>query len=266
MAKETKIKYDPSLSIKENAEKNGVTVDAIRYYIRTRGIDRRYEEKAKVLEELKNYIKQNPNSTKADVARGTGRGINTVVRYWDILQGKAELLPSTHKSDIREHRITSINNRYVTYLDKLPIEFLREYLEGRISLDEKIDFDNKSLFTTETKTFIQPRNSKRKSGYVYIITNPSFKSNIFKVGNSENYIERIKSLDSTSTPTPFEMAAVIKVDNCNEVESFFHELLSVYAKRLRTNREFFEGDVEKAKNLLHSIVTKIFYDTGEIII
>lgn len=39
------IKYSPSLSIAENAKRNGVNEDAIRYYIRTRGVDRRYEEK-----------------------------------------------------------------------------------------------------------------------------------------------------------------------------------------------------------------------------
>ena len=46
------IKYSPSLSIAENAKRNGVNEDAIRYYIRTRGVDRRYEEKKKELKAM----------------------------------------------------------------------------------------------------------------------------------------------------------------------------------------------------------------------
>ena len=79
------IKYSPSLSIAENAKRNGVNEDAIRYYIRTRGIDRRYEGKMKVLEELKAYIEEHPNATRAELSKATGHGINTVRRYWDIL-------------------------------------------------------------------------------------------------------------------------------------------------------------------------------------
>ena len=142
MPRECKIQYYPQLSIKANAKKNGVTEDAIRYYIRTRGIDRRYEEKAKILKEMETYLKQHPNATKVDVARGTGRGINTVVRYWNILQGEAKLQPSTYKSDLREHRITTINNKHIAYLDKLPVEFIKEYLGQRearsISLEKEV--------------------------------------------------------------------------------------------------------------------------------
>ena len=87
MPRNTKIKYDPSLSVAENAKKCGVTEDAIRYYIRTRGIDRRYEGKMKVLEGMKAYIAEHPNATRAELQRATGHGINTVRRYWDVLHG-----------------------------------------------------------------------------------------------------------------------------------------------------------------------------------
>ena len=128
MSKESTIKYDPSLSIAENAKRNGVTEDAIRYYIRTRGVDRRYAEKKKVLKSMQAYLKEHPNATKAEVARQSGRGINTVVRYWDILQGKAKLQPRARKSDTREQKSTALNKRQIEYLDKLPLDLLREYL------------------------------------------------------------------------------------------------------------------------------------------
>ena len=131
MTKTSNIKYSPSLSIAENAERNGVNEDAIRYYIRTRGIDRRYEEKKRVLKSMKDYLKEHPNASKAEVARQSGRGINTVVRYWNILQGKAKLQPRARKSDTREQKISALNKKQIAFLDKLPIEFIREYLLQR---------------------------------------------------------------------------------------------------------------------------------------
>ena len=131
MTKTSNIKYSPSLSIAENAERNGVNEDAIRYYIRTRGIDRRYEEKKRVLKSMKDYLKEHPNASKAEVARQSGRGINTVVRYWNILQGKAKLQPRARKTDAQKEAITALNKRQTAYLDKLPIEFIREYLARR---------------------------------------------------------------------------------------------------------------------------------------
>ena len=131
MPKECKIQYNPKLTVKANAKKNGVTEDAIRYYIRTRGVDRRYEEKKKVLKSMKDYLKEHPNASKAEVARQSGRGINTVVRYWDILQGKKKLQPNLHKANLQEQRAEAIKNRHIAYLDKLPVEFIREYLQAR---------------------------------------------------------------------------------------------------------------------------------------
>ncbi len=131
MPNESRIIYDPALSVADNAKNNGVSEDVIRYYIRTRGVDRRYAEKKKVLKSMQAYLKEHPNATKAEVARQSGRGINTVVRYWDILQGKAKLQPRARKSDTREQKSTALNKRQIEYLDKLPLDLLREYLATR---------------------------------------------------------------------------------------------------------------------------------------
>ena len=131
MSKECNIKYSPSLSIGDNAKINGVSEDAIRYYIRTRGVDRRYAEKMKVLKSMQDYLNEHPNATKAEVARQSGRGINTVVRYWDILQGRKRLKPSSRKSNTQSQKVSALNKRQIEYLDKLPVEFIREYLLQR---------------------------------------------------------------------------------------------------------------------------------------
>ena len=131
MPRETKIKYDPSLSVAENAKKCGVSVAAIRYYIKTRGIDRRYEGKVKVLEGMKAYLAEHPNATRAELQRATGHGINTIRRYWDVLHGTDELPTNQNKSNLREREKVVSHKRHINYLDKLPIEFLRGYMEAR---------------------------------------------------------------------------------------------------------------------------------------
>ena len=131
MPRETKIKYDPSLSVAENAKKCGVSVAAIRYYIKTRGIDRRYDGKVKVVEGMKAYLAEHPNATRAELQRATGHGINTIRRYWDVLHGTDELPTNQNKSTLREREKVVSHKRHIAYLDKLPIEFLRGYMEAR---------------------------------------------------------------------------------------------------------------------------------------
>ena len=131
MPRETKIKYDPSLSVAENAKKCGVSVAAIRYYIKTRGIDRRYEGKVRVLEGMKAYLAEHPDATRAELQRATGHGINTIRRYWDVLHGTEELPTNHNKSTLREREKVVRRKRHIIYLNKLPIEFLREYMQTR---------------------------------------------------------------------------------------------------------------------------------------
>lgn len=156
MPRESRITYDPKLSVAANAKKCGVTEDAVRYYIRTRGIDRRYEEKKKVLKGMKAYLKEHPNATRAELAKETGHGINTVRRYWDILHGDGKLKPSEKKADVREQRVVAINNRHIAYLDKLPVEFIKEYLEQR----EAANIDT----TTASKPTAKADDDKLKAG------------------------------------------------------------------------------------------------------
>ena len=127
MPRNTKIKYDPSLSVAENAKKCGVSVAAIRYYIKTRGIDRRYEGKVKVVEGMKAYLAEHPNATRAELQRATGHGINTIRRYWLAAHGTGEIQPSKAPNKAEE----LATKRHIAYLNKLPIEFIREYLLQR---------------------------------------------------------------------------------------------------------------------------------------
>ena len=89
MSKVNEIVYDPSLSIEENAERNGCKKHQIRYYIRSRGINRRYDERLKIIEDIKIYLQGHPEATKEQVAKEAKHGINQVRSYWQIAKGNA---------------------------------------------------------------------------------------------------------------------------------------------------------------------------------
>ena len=82
---------------------------------------------------------------------------------------------------------------------------------------------------------------------VYILTNESMPETI-KVGITENLDRRIRELDNTSTPLPFECYYAVEVENASAIEKKIHEGLD--DKRIRQNREFFNATPEQAKAIL----------------
>lgn len=91
------------------------------------------------------------------------------------------------------------------------------------------------------------KNNKDK-GYVYILTNPSFREDWVKIGKSSREVDvRSKELDNTAVPLPFEIYATIKTAKYNELERHLHEILTDLAdKRIRKGREFFNIKPQEA--------------------
>ena len=78
---------------------------------------------------------------------------------------------------------------------------------------------------------------------VYVLTNEAMPE-IIKIGRTCDSVEaRIRSLDSTNLPLPFECYFAAEVDNSNEIERLLHQLFSDH--RIRPNREFFRLAPEK---------------------
>jgi hypothetical protein len=82
---------------------------------------------------------------------------------------------------------------------------------------------------------------------VYILTNQSM-PNMIKIGVTENLERRIKELDNTSTPMPFECYYAVEVKDASIIEKKIHEGFD--DKRIRQNREFFSVSAEQAKSIL----------------
>ena len=64
----------------------------------------------------------------------------------------------------------------------------------------------------------------KEPGYVYILTNPSFREDWEKIAKSSRPVDvRSKELDNTAVPLPFEIFATMKTTKYNEVEKLLHK-------------------------------------------
>lgn len=87
----------------------------MRYYIKSMGIDRRYEAKVSIIEDIRKHLAGHPNATKAEVVRATGHGINTVRRYWDIALGEDSSALSKIGNKITKKGLRQFHNFYATH-------------------------------------------------------------------------------------------------------------------------------------------------------
>ncbi|MFC0349098.1 GIY-YIG nuclease family protein [Undibacterium danionis] len=105
------------------------------------------------------------------------------------------------------------------------------------------------------------------SEIVYVMTNQAMPG-IIKIGRTNDIELRIRSLDSTSLPLPFECHYAARVESAIEIERILHTLFA--EQRIRPNREFFRLSPEKVVTALrltaHQDVTPrigVFEDAEE---
>jgi uncharacterized protein YkuJ len=102
-------------------------------------------------------------------------------------------------------------------------------------------------------------------GYVYILTNPSFKDDWVKIGKSLRTVNvRSKELDNTAVPLPFAIYATLKTAKYNAAERFIHKTIDIVAPdiRIRKGREFFNIAPRKVYDIL--VLCSEQYDDAEV--
>ena len=68
-------------------------------------------------------------------------------------------------------------------------------------------------------------------GYVYILTNPSFREDWVKIGKTRRPVNvRSAELDNTAVPLPFEVYATIKTEQYEKVERLIHKTIDRLTK------------------------------------
>ena len=99
--------------------------------------------------------------------------------------------------------------------------------------------------------------ASNEPGYVYILTNPSFREDWVKIGKSSRPVDvRSKELDNTAVPLPFEIYATMKTVKYNEAEKLVHRYIERFTNlRIRNNREFFNVKPEEALEIFYEVAS-----------
>ena len=74
-------KYNPAVSVKENAARCGVSVAAIRKFIQENNIDRKGDAAIHRQRAIKELRSKNPSISIAEIQRQTGYSYNTIRKY-----------------------------------------------------------------------------------------------------------------------------------------------------------------------------------------
>ena len=99
------------------------------------------------------------------------------------------------------------------------------------------------------KNMQKTKSRGKKNGYVYIISNPSFKKDIYKIGMTERTVTiRIKELFTTGVPTPFHVEHKLAHKDPKKLEDYLHRKFAKY--RINKRREFFEIPLKKLESEL----------------
>lgn len=98
-----------------------------------------------------------------------------------------------------------------------------------------------------------------QSGYVYILTNDSFREDWVKIGKSTRPVDvRSKELDNTAVPLPFTIYVTMQTSKYNEVEKLVHKTIDRLTDlRIRQNREFFNVSPSVALDIFRDIALAI---------
>ncbi|MCR4915596.1 MAG: GIY-YIG nuclease family protein [Prevotella sp.] len=92
----------------------------------------------------------------------------------------------------------------------------------------------------------------KEKGFVYILTNKSFRDDWVKIGKSSRPVDvRSKELDNTAVPLPFDIYATMETCKYAEVERIIHKQIDRLTDlRIRQNREFFNVEPAQALEIL----------------
>lgn len=86
------------------------------------------------------------------------------------------------------------------------------------------------------------------NGIVYVLTNEAMPG-LVKIGFTTNELKvRIRELDGTGVPLPFECFCAFEVNDCRKVEQLVHDIFCDH--RVRAKREFFKISPERVRSAL----------------
>lgn len=88
---------------------------------------------------------------------------------------------------------------------------------------------------------------------VYVLTNPAMPG-LTKIGFTTSLEQRLRSLDTTGLPLPFECFYAAEVSDCRRIEKALHEAFDDH--RVRKSREFFRLSPEKPRAIIRLLAIR----------
>lgn len=94
-----------------------------------------------------------------------------------------------------------------------------------------------------------------KVGYIYILTNKSFKDNCIKIGYSVDVERRVKDLSGSGLPYDYEIYCTYEIPASPKADKSLHRLIQMLNPNLRItpNREFFDMAPEVAYKMFEEM-------------
>lgn len=93
---------------------------------------------------------------------------------------------------------------------------------------------------------------EEKKGFVYILSNQSFREDWVKIGKSSRPVDvRSKELDNTAVPLPFDIYATLHTAKYEKMEKQIHKRIDRLTElRIRHNRKFFNVAPDVALDIM----------------
>lgn len=132
MSRESRIQYNPAVTVKENAKRNGVSEAAIRDFIKTNSIDRRFDRKQNIIEDCRKYLKKHPKATWDEIQKKTGHSLSTIRKYREYIITEKELIDFDAEKAKKYHRNQeTLKKKQFALLETIPTEVILEYLSNQ---------------------------------------------------------------------------------------------------------------------------------------
>ena len=97
----------------------------------------------RVLFRSREYLRKHPKATKTELHKKTGYSLSTIRIHWDYISGEKEWTNfDSEKIEKNLKKKQDTEKRQKAYLDKLPIEFIRDYLKNREESGEPKEADS----------------------------------------------------------------------------------------------------------------------------
>ena len=111
--RKSSIKYNPALSIAENAKRNNVSIAGVRYYLQSHNIDRRHETKVNIINRIRKVIAKEPSASFSQIAEIAGYSVNTIKKYIQYATQETEL-SQIDRNKLSKNNIRQLRDYYAT--------------------------------------------------------------------------------------------------------------------------------------------------------